>query len=286
MEIDPVCCRDFALGKSSRVAEPVNCVEIIMPGYCVEIIMPGWLTDFLAIVLKAINENAGAITAIATAVIGLFTWRLWSATRSLGASDEKQIAIAREAADAAGHSANVAERALIAAHRPWIMADISVGGPIIYNVNGLNFTLRFQLKNIGRSPATNVWVKTCVFAPAIGVDSAMISPRARLNQLIAESKAARPTPFGYALFPDEVIVQDVTMGIGQEELTRITQVTEMIFPTVIGAIIYRSSFDERPHHTGFFVEVRRSEAPRPESIAKNRAPSTILRMRETSQKPR
>ncbi len=105
----------------------------------------------------------------------LFTYFLYSATSGLfketaelrRIADEQKVDLSRSIT-AAEKSAEVAERALIAAHRPWVKADIQVGGPIFYNVNGANFTLGFSLKNIGRSPALNVWVVPQIFAPGVG----------------------------------------------------------------------------------------------------------------------
>jgi hypothetical protein len=80
------------------------------------------------------------------------------ATILLFVSGERSIEVARRSANAAKESADIAKNALVATNRPWIMirADIAVAGPIFYNVNGVNFTLRYILRNVGHSPATNI----------------------------------------------------------------------------------------------------------------------------------
>jgi hypothetical protein len=183
--------------------------------------------------------------------------------------------IAANTAQAAKDSADIAGKALVAANRPWVRADIQVGGPIFYNVNGANFTIKFRLTNIGRSPALNVWVSPQIFAPAIGIDAGR-DLRAELQKIIAGLKTQPSQPFGFSLFPDETITQDVTVSICNDELKRITQKAEFIVPTIIGAIDYRSVLDDKSHQTGFIIEVRRSDTPRPESTANKRSPSAIF----------
>jgi hypothetical protein len=165
---------------------------------------------------------------------------------------------------------------LIATERPWIKADISPGGPVRYDVNGVSFTLRFVLKNIGHSPAMNVWIMPRVIAPAIGIDPVGFNPRKELEKDIVALKTKAPSPFALAIFPGDTITEDITVNISAAELARITQKAELIMPTIIGAIDYRFGFDAQAHETGFIVEVRRDNAPRPMTVEKNRWPPAIF----------
>ena len=120
----------------------------------------------------------GFINFLFPDAISIFTFWLVIATVALGVIAYVQIEffgraeqIAAQSAGAAKESADTAKNALVAANRPWIKADISVGGPVFYNVNGMNFTLRFILKNVGHSPATNIWVEAQILAPALGVET-------------------------------------------------------------------------------------------------------------------
>jgi hypothetical protein len=88
----------------------------------------------------------------------LFNGLLVLSTIALFVSGERNVEVARKSSLAAQRSADLAEKALVAANRPWIKVDVMVGGPIVYDVNGANFSIKFILKNIGRSPASNVWV--------------------------------------------------------------------------------------------------------------------------------
>jgi hypothetical protein len=84
-----------------------------------------------------------------TGVLAAFTVWLALSTKDLRDFAEEQardmkesISVARDASLAAQRSTELAEKSLVAANRPWIKVDIAVGGPIFYNVNGANMTLR------------------------------------------------------------------------------------------------------------------------------------------------
>ena len=224
----------------------------------------------------------GLINFLFPDAISIFTFWLVVATILLGIIAYVQIDFLRRAeiisaqsAKAAKDSSDTAKNALVAANRPWVKAEIQVGGPLLYNVNGANFIIRYVLKNIGHSPATNIFVNPRVIAPAIGVDS-LFDLRGELMKTIVAQKAQAGNPFGFALFPDEIAVQNVTVSIPQDELKRITQKVEFIMPTILGTISYRMGFDTDVHQTGFLFEVRRSDKPRAVSAEKNRAPSGIF----------
>lgn len=183
---------------------------------------------------------------------------------------------ARDSAEIARRAAETSDKALLAANRAWIKVDIQVGGPIKYDVNGANFTFNFILKNIGRSPATNVWVnpKIILSYPDSGKPSGLDAPRL-LRAEIAEEKKARPDPFGFAIFPDENVVQPISVSVPNDEITRATQIINAIYPTVYGAVAYRMGLDESVHHTGFIFQVQRDPQPRKFTIDNKKWPAAI-----------
>lgn len=210
----------------------------------------------------------------ATFQIVLFVWQLRLIRASL--KDAKVAAdAARVAADATTQANKLSKDIFVSTERPWVTADIAVGGPLQYNVNGLNITLLFMLKNIGHSPATNVSVDLRLVAPAIGID-AIYNPTATLREMVAQSKSRPLAPWGHLLFPSEPLNQQISTTIGKDELARITQKAEFIHLTAIGCITYGFVFDAGLHHTGFILDIRRSDTPRPESTAKNRHPAAIF----------
>jgi hypothetical protein len=209
-------------------------------------------------------------TAILAAA-GVFQFRFLIKADRIAATNAET---ARQSVEAAKQSAEIAEKSLVAANRPWIKVDIQIGGAIAYNVNGANFKIRYILKNIGNSPATNVWTHPTVTLMHPN-RSEPFSPRDEMRKLIANLKDRPPAPFGFALFPGDTAVQDITVSVSNEEIKRATTLIEAIYPTILGAVEYRSGFDDKPHETGFIFEIRRNDVPRPSTTAKNRSPAAI-----------
>jgi len=263
---------------------------------------------------RLFNAISSALIAIFTIVLAISTIYLWKSTAGLekfakqqasdmkesiaatkdaakAASDANQlnrdnfltterhmkesIAAAKDAAKAASDANQLNRDNFLATERPWVTADIGVGGPLYYNVNGANITLRFQLKNIGHSPATHVWINLQVIAPAIGIDHDY-DPRKTQHKIITQTKTRPLDPFGFTLFPGDTITQDWTVNISVEELKRITQKADFIMPVIVGTIDYGFVFEDGHHQTGFIIEVKRSNVPRPEATAKNRSPEAIF----------
>jgi hypothetical protein len=239
---------------------------------------------FLSSAFRAIERSEKVINVFSTITLAVFTALLFLATLILASSTddlrkyaEEQASDMKRSIAEAKRAADVAEKSLVASNRPWIKVDIAVGGPIFYNVNGVNFTIKYMLTNIGHAPASNVWITAIVIAPELGAANRKpFDPRASLRELIAQLKSRPPMPFGFPLFPGETITQDITVNIGAEDLKRMTKDFPLIFPNIIGAADYRIGFDDQAHQTGFAIEVRRSDAPRPESTAKNRYPAAIF----------
>jgi hypothetical protein len=184
---------------------------------------------------------------------------------------------ARDSASIAKQSAETAEKTLLAANRAWIKVDIQVGGPITYDVNGANFTFNFILKNIGRSPATNVWVNPKIilsYPNDEGRPSNLDAPR-MLRDEIAESKKRPASPLGFSIFPDDTIAQSIKTSVPTDEVERATKLIKAIYPTVYGSVEYRMGLDPNVHHTGFIFEVHRDASPRPFTTEGKKWPAAI-----------
>jgi hypothetical protein len=111
---------------------------------------PEWWTVYLTAVLAAIG-------VMQTIVFGLQAHRLKQtieAMEKIGADQSKDM---QGWINATMESVVVAEKTLSVTQRPWIRVDIDIGGPLVYDINGANFTFNFILENIGNSPARDVW---------------------------------------------------------------------------------------------------------------------------------
>jgi hypothetical protein len=206
--------------------------------------------------------------------VGVIQLKLLGRSETIAANSARA---ARDSANAAKQSAEISEKTLVAANRPWIQLDVQVGGPITYDVNGANFTFRFILKNVGRSPATNVWVNLRVILnyPSDDPKAKGLDARQMLLKEISERKKQPPSPFGFAMFPDETIVQEVKTSVSKDELDRATKLIKAIYPTAYGSAEYRIGLDAAPHHTGFIFGVRRNDAPRPFTMQGKKWPAAI-----------
>jgi hypothetical protein len=204
-----------------------------------------------------------------TIVLAISTIGLWLATNRLWFAGERQLELL---AKTASDQSRDMEKSLIAANRPWIKVEIRVGGPIVYNVNGANFTLQYVLTNIGHSPAVNVHVSPRVIFPVLSMEAeSKFNPRAELEKIIAAEKArSGPSFFGHSLFPEETITQPITVTMTDDDIKLATALIGAIYPTIVGTVSYRMGLDDESHQTGFIVEIKRDDTPRPSTIQNNR----------------
>jgi len=232
---------------------------------------------------EAPHSFRGFINFLFPDAISIFTFWLAVAKIVLGTIAYVQIgllrraeAISAQSANAAKQSADVAETALLIANRAWVTVEIQVGGPIVFDVNGASITLKYILKNVGHSPATNVWVSPRIIYPVPSTtEMGRFDHRSEMQKDIANLKTRPPTPLGFALFPGDIIVQPITVSISQKDITRATKDIKAIYPVVVGAVDYRMGINNKAHQTGFIVEIKRNDAPRPATTAKNRSAAAI-----------
>ena len=93
-----------------------------------------------------LERHNGAITAIATIIIAVFTWRLWWSTNNLWSAAEKSGVVAAVAANAAKASADAAVRASM----PILFPAVSE----FRSLHDLTPSLSFVFENYGDTPGT------------------------------------------------------------------------------------------------------------------------------------
>jgi hypothetical protein len=236
---------------------------------------------------KFLYANGALMIALFTIILAIATSLAWQAAKALLKTVEVQMkraeaVAAQQAHDvhavitAARRAADAAENIFVATQRPWVKVSIDVAGPLVYDENGANVVFRFTLENIGNSPARNVWVEARLIAQGIGIaDEPLSDARHIQRQLVAETKARGPSPYGFVLFPKDVAAQDIPFNIPQDELTRITQRVDFMRIQLVGTIDYCSGFRTESHQTGFVVEVGRHNGAETDIAATATSPAPI-----------
>jgi hypothetical protein len=181
--------------------------------------------------------------------------------------------ITRIAANAAKKSADVAEKTMTGAQRPWLSVRLSTGGGLTFDDQGGVIPISFRIKNIGRSPAlaTEITAKVVL---GFGPNNAI----AERNKMLAGERKSMQEPkhaLGHILFPGEEFAEVINFTMSREYIR--TSQKEMaksfkgenpaslnfISPFIVGYVRYGFSFDESVHRTAFMEEVCRIDPLHP-----------------------
>jgi len=139
------------------------------------------------------------------------------------AKDTKStIKIAETSAKAAEKAADAAERGVVAADRAWIEVSIEITGPLKLGPEEFEIKAKAGVKNVGKSPATNVsfWLKFCTDA---GEASRWIGDRVRDLRYIPVGGLG----YGQVLFPNGHASYEQTHKIKRSDfIARIKEIDE------------------------------------------------------------
>jgi hypothetical protein len=240
------------------------------------------------------GDAFGSLNTLLTAVAGaLVFWAGFMQHRALKHAQEEAelerearhkqaadmlttILISERAAKSAEEGNQLARESYIADQRAWIKMDVAVGGPLFYNVNGLNVTLLFRMTNVGKTPALNVFPTFQLKAPAIDTDTAYFDERGLFDEMSKSQRSNQVSRLGFTIFPGEGIEMSISTSMSQDEVERITENFKAIFLHVFCITSYRLvQADGIAHQTGSKYELQRSGVDRPVTLAKNRAPERI-----------
>jgi hypothetical protein len=187
-----------------------------------------------------IESHDKSIVAGFTVVLAISTIGLWLATIKLWKAGERQmelieanaaeqsrdmkasIKIGEDSAKAAAKSADAAERGVIAADRAWIEISIDITGPLKFGPEWIEIPARATVKNVGKSPATNV-----SFYINLYPDSAVASHK--IDDEVKHLKDMYPialgSGYGQVLFPDATDVRERVCRIKRRDfIARIKEV--------------------------------------------------------------
>jgi hypothetical protein len=170
----------------------------------------------------------------------------------------RQYSALREANKNASRAADVAEKTLVAAHRPWISVDIAISGPLKIVDDILHMEFVFVLTNSGNAPANHVSVSPVLLPNKLWLQPELARLRAEMNS----KNPPRPKPFGPTVFPGKPRNAPIHLSTPKErfvekwaefggEATRIISME----PELVGTVVYLSPTTNTYHYTLFAVAI-------------------------------
>ncbi len=167
----------------------------------------------------------------------------------------KQSKDMKKTIDIAQKSNELNSKIFLSTERPWISVQVLIGGPITYDVNGLNVSLIFRLQNVGRTPAKNVGINFSLIA----LDKYDNERPNRVQKELCEQAEKIPALLQpvYTLFPGETIDQPMTTNIGMGEVKSLIERDKFISPMILGCVNYEFTFESGCHQTGFRLNINR-----------------------------
>lgn len=205
--------------------------------------------------LEYVSFAVGLLTLLALAVYTLINYQLYKTTR----------------------------RQFEMSERPWVYADVSVVGPLVFEKDGsAHVTLRFDLKNIGHSVAVSVNPSVGLFALQTGLPEEIAVDRRRIC-------GQRPSrTHGMTVFPGQkkppyFIKPSMTAARVEPGRLKFAKPRAGLLELhIIGCIEYRASFSSTDHQTGFNYDLAEPDpahagAELPTEVGRN-VPLTSLRL--------
>lgn len=157
-------------------------------------------------------------------------------------------------------AADVSREALIATDRPWIKVEVDICDALIFEESEISIKVRFTLRNIGRSPATNVSL-----VGELLPDAQEAAYRAEeLSRRGMTSGAILFLGIGQVLFPDDAwISDDMTLDMPLSDFARRRLKVERvnakpvnICPAILAGASYIIPGDKRLRYTYLPFEIR------------------------------
>ena len=208
--------------------------------------------------------------AFLTGIIAVFTACLWWSTRRLWLAGEKQILVAKTAADAAKASADASLIAL----RPWLSCKVEIVGPVTFKPKGdALFKFKFIVKNVGRSPAMDV-----SFTPHMTLSGPqnkfailMLKKMADLHRdlpvnvtaiLVPGGQSLGDTKPGLVLFPEETHTYYYRISLNRSEIEKSCEdikPSTNFWPVVYGIVVYSYPLATIRATTGFVLDIEKRD---------------------------
>src|SRR2546423_1741671 len=167
--------------------------------------------------------------AFFTLVLAFSTIGLWVATVFLYWAGERQFRHIRRSAaiqsrdmqasikasqasvEVAKRAADIADRGVVLTDRPWIALSLEIRGALKFTADAIEIDVRGIFKNVGRSPALNIWFYMKLFESTVEAGE-RASDLARKYRNVPISGG-----YGAVLFPGSDGIKDQTLSIKKTE---------------------------------------------------------------------
>ena len=135
--------------------------------------------------------------------------------------------------------------------RPWVDFDIVVNGPLVFSSTDATMRVRITLKNVGNSPATELWFseETLAAPPS--------NPMAERERFCRELKGQEATnkSFTDTLFVKRDSQNDVGLQMNKSDVDAAVKKIGVIMPTVIACVVYRTPSTRALHETAKILDI-------------------------------
>jgi hypothetical protein len=178
---------------------------------------------------------------------------------------------------------SIMQQQLEASDRPWISVDASASSPLTYDSSGIRVTFAFVPKNIGRSPAQNIWIEPALTIGSMGDDYR--SAQKHICDKIATRGRVVGFP-GYILFPGDHYTQEESLGMSDADIDSHWSKFELsrgpidVVPLIlVGCVDYTFEASPRHHQTSFAFDVRMRDGRLVLKSKTPLAPESLILMR-------
>jgi len=190
-----------------------------------------------------LDEHDGLTTALATAVMAIFTGLLAQYAKDQGAITERQLSIM--------------ERQIDAAERPWVSLQFAPIGDLVFDKDSGEIRIKITLKNTGHSPAVGINFEAEGYFPHTVQDILK-----RQNEICGRRYGA--TQFGNTVFPGETASFETNALFLEEDIKKGKEPFKDIGlfrnPTIGICVAYKFPFGPPGEGPAFFTEAHHTGA--------------------------
>ena len=169
------------------------------------------------------------------------------------------------------------DETLRAAQRPWVNFDSKIESPLRYMGEEIGMLVILSLRNGGHSPALNVRVIQKTLLVYDDEQARQIQ-----HELCNHTFESDQEGWGSTIFPDSPpVLEPELVEISKEEIGKYIATGgpgHFTRPLIIGCIVYVSSVDASPHHTGFMYLIRPIPAQKNFELPKEPVPPSELEL--------